>query len=88
MNWDNVIAEELKEVLETLQDAFGGLGINFFIIGAVARDIWYAESGRTTRRTKDIDFAILAGNRDEYEAVKHNISGKKKDTRTATEIRL
>jgi predicted nucleotidyltransferase len=56
MNWNNAIAGELREVLETLQNTFDNLQIDFFIIGAVARDIWYAESGRTSRRTKDIDF--------------------------------
>jgi predicted nucleotidyltransferase len=70
MNWNDAIAGELREVLETLQNTFDSLQIDFFVIGAVARDIWYAESGRTSRRTKDIDFAVFVGNPDEYEAIK------------------
>ena len=70
MHWNDAIAGELKEVLETLQNAFDHLQIDFFVIGAVARDIWYAESGRISRRTKDIDFAVFVGNPDEYEAIK------------------
>ncbi len=70
MNWNDAIAGELKEVLETIQNAFDRLQIDFFVIGAVARDIWYADSGRTSRRTKDIDFAVFVGNRDEYETIK------------------
>lgn len=67
---------ELKAALETLQRAFDALEIDFFIIGAVARDIWYAESSLTSPRTKDIDFAIFAGNLEEYEAVKQYLQDK------------
>jgi predicted nucleotidyltransferase len=83
MNWNNAIAGELREVLETLQNTFDNLQIDFFIIGAVARDIWYAESGRTSRRTKDIDFAVFVGNRNEYEVIKQHLREKEgyRDTR-------
>lgn len=83
MNWNSIIQVELKEVLATLQDAFTDLDIDYFLIGAVARDIWFADSGKTTRRTKDIDFAIYAGTREEYQAVKKYLKEKKgyQDTR-------
>jgi len=77
MNWNNVIQKEMSEVLETLQEAFEVLHIDFYLIGAVARDIWFAESGRTTRRTKDVDFAIYVGTREEFEAVKEYLKEKK-----------
>src|SRR5258708_29123823 len=77
MNWSNVIQKEMSEVLATLQEAFEVLRIDFYLIGAVARDIWFAESGRTTRRTKDVDFAIYVGTREEYEAVKQYLKEKK-----------
>jgi predicted nucleotidyltransferase len=76
MNWNDTIDEDFKGVLETLQQAFEALGINYYVIGAVARDIWYAESGKTSRRTKDIDFAIFAGNREEYGKVKEYLQTK------------
>src|ERR1700744_5074791 len=34
-------------------------------------------SGRITRRTKDVDFAIYVGTREEYEAVKQYLKEKK-----------
>lgn len=67
---------ELKEVLESLQQAFTVLQIDFYLIGAVARDIWYSKLGRPTRRTKDIDFAVYVGTRDEYEAVRQYLKDK------------
>jgi predicted nucleotidyltransferase len=60
MNWNDTIDEDFKGVLATLQQAFEAMGINYYVIGAVARDIWYAESGKISRRIRDIDFAIVA----------------------------
>jgi len=77
MNWNDIIQREMREVLETLQEAFEVLRIDFYLIGAVARDIWFAESGRPTRRTLDVDFAIYVGTREEYEAVKHYLKERK-----------
>ena len=90
MNWNNAIEGELKGVLQTLQNAFAELQIDYFVIGAVARDIWNAESGRTSRRTKDIDFAVFVGKRDEYEAIKQHLIKREKyrDTRTNSFVLL
>lgn len=73
-----------------MQNAFAELQIDYFVIGAVARDIWYAESGLTSRRTKDIDFAVFVGKRDEYEAIKQHLKKKEKyrDTRTNSFVLL
>jgi predicted nucleotidyltransferase len=76
MNWNDTIDRDFKGVLETLQQTFEALGINYYVIGAVARDIWYAESGKTSRRTRDIDFAIFVGNKEEYGKVKEYLKNK------------
>ena len=90
MNWNNAIDTQLKEVLGTLENVFDQLKIDFFVIGAVARDIWYAESGRISRRTKDIDFVVFVGNGDGYEAIKEHLKQKKgyRDTRTNSFVLL
>jgi predicted nucleotidyltransferase len=77
MKWNNIIQGNMREALESLQGVFEDLHIDFYVIGAVARDIWFAESGRPTRRTLDIDFAIYVGTREEYEAVKQYLKEKK-----------
>lgn len=54
-----------------LQRGFDHCGIDFYIVGAVARDIWltqiYDEPDRRT--TKDLDLAVFINDTTEYEAL-------------------
>ncbi len=61
---------ELKNVFDTLEKAFTKLSIDYYLIGALARQIWYEKAEMKFRTTKDIDYAILVGSHQEYEAVK------------------
>ena len=61
---------ELKNVFETLEKAFTELSIDYYLIGALARQIWYEKAQMKFRTTRDIDYAILVGSHQEYEAVK------------------
>jgi len=61
---------ELKPVFDILENAFERLGIDYYLIGALARQVWYEKADKTFRTTKDIDFAALIGSQQEYEAVK------------------
>ncbi len=61
--------EELKDVLKALEEAFRACNIDYYIIGAIARDIWYARGDKKFRTTKDIDFAVLVGSHEQYEQV-------------------
>jgi hypothetical protein len=42
MDLSNIREGELKEVFDELEEAFEYLKIDFYLIGALARDIWYA----------------------------------------------
>lgn len=68
---------DLKEVFDALEEAFNAIGIDYYLIGAIARDIWYSGSNKTFRQTKDVDFAVLVGSKLEYEAVKHYLKENK-----------
>lgn len=61
----------MSEAMAALQRGFDHFGINFYIIGAVARDIWlsqiYDEPARRT--TKDLDLAVFITNTVAYEAL-------------------
>ena len=61
----------MNAAMAALQRAFDHFGINFYLIGAVARDIWmtqiYAEPDRRT--TKDLDLAVFINNTAEYDAL-------------------
>jgi len=70
MNLKNVKEGELKEIFDILEQAFQRKGVDFYLIGAVARDIWYARGKKEFRRTNDIDFAILIGSAADYIAVR------------------
>ncbi|HJV19187.1 MAG TPA: hypothetical protein VJ552_04850 [Sediminibacterium sp.] len=80
MNLKNVKEGELKEIFDVLEQAFQETGIDFYLIGAVARDIWYARGKKGLRKTNDIDFAVLIGSVADYIAVgqylkEHNFFG-------------
>lgn len=77
MNLSNDNYTELKPEFDALEEAFIALGINYYMIGAVARNIWYDEKNIGFRTTKDIDFAVLIGNEQEYERVRQYLIEKK-----------
>ena len=61
----------MNAAMAALQRAFDHFGINFYLIGAVARDIWmtqiYDEPDRRT--TKDLDLAVFINDTAEYDAL-------------------
>ncbi|MEO6851625.1 MAG: nucleotidyl transferase AbiEii/AbiGii toxin family protein [Mucilaginibacter sp.] len=61
---------ELKEVFDALEEAFHAKQIDFYLIGALARNIWYSRGSKGFRTTKDLDFAVMISNKDDYEAVR------------------
>ncbi|MDQ6813455.1 MAG: hypothetical protein M3040_06965, partial [Bacteroidota bacterium] len=68
---------DLKEVFNALEEAFNAIGIDYYLIGAIARDVWFSGSNKTLRQTKDVDFAVLVGSKLEYEAVKQYLKANK-----------
>lgn len=69
MNWNNLYSGPLKEVFTDLERTFHQAGIDYYIIGAQARDIWLGRPVRGTE-TKDLDLAILVGSNEDYEQVR------------------
>lgn len=68
---------ELKAVFEALEEAFHACQIDYYLIGALARDIWYARADKKFRTTKDVDFAILIGSNKQYEEVRDYLTANK-----------
>lgn len=68
---------ELKEVFDAVEAAFSNLGIDYYVIGALARDIWYSKENKLSRATRDADFAILVGTEAQFEEVKEYLKAKK-----------
>jgi predicted nucleotidyltransferase len=60
--------EQLKPVFDELEKAFVEIGIDFYLIGAVARDIWVTgvHGGKPKRITGDVDFAVMIPEKEGY----------------------
>lgn len=82
MQLNNIREGELKDLFDALEEAFDATGTDYYIIGALARDVWYSRGNKTFRQTKDVDLAILVGSQEDYAAVKKYLSEKKGFTAT------
>lgn len=54
MNLNDLREGELKSAFNDLEEAFAALEIDFYLIGALARDTWYSELNIHSRATKDV----------------------------------
>jgi predicted nucleotidyltransferase len=63
---------EITEMLSALERGFEIFGIDFYLVGAVARDVWMSGINKIAprRTTGDIDFAVLINDKGTYEALK------------------
>lgn len=59
--------KEIEIVFDTLEGAFKHLNIDYYLIGAMARQHWFGEGDLQYRTTKDIDYAVYIGSREEYQ---------------------
>lgn len=50
-----------------LEEVFVDLRIEFYILGALARDSWYAKENIDSRTTRDVDFALYLLSQDQYD---------------------
>lgn len=63
----------LKEVINDLRKVCKKLDIDFFGIGALARNIWYVANQENPRGTRDIDFAVYIPNQQAYQKLKQEL---------------
>ncbi len=70
MGLSNIRDGVLKEVFDALEEAFAANGTDYYIIGALAKDVWYSKGGKFMRQTKDVDFAVLVGSQQDYENIR------------------
>ncbi len=64
---------QLKGVLDVLQQVFMELDVDFYMIGAIAREYWYKQGNKKIPQTKDVDFAVFVASREIYEAVRERL---------------
>lgn len=62
----------MSDMLEDIAAVFRKFGLDFYLVGAVARDVHLnrIEEWRTLRRTKDIDIAVMLNSEEQFYEVK------------------
>jgi predicted nucleotidyltransferase len=70
INLNEARNSRLREVLLTVDECCLQLGIDFYILGALARDVWFIKEGIAALGTKDVDFAILVSEVDQFYKLK------------------
>ncbi len=63
---------ELADMLQVLERGFKKFGIDFYLAGAVSRNVWMSGINNISprRATRDIDFAVFINDKGIYEAIK------------------
>ena len=81
---NNLRVGELKGVFDDLEEVFEKMEIDFYLIGALAREVWYAGSGQIQRTTKDVDFAVFIASKTDYKDVRNFMVDEKGYTELRT----
>lgn len=74
----------LQPLLKILEAAFNKLNVDYYLIGALARDTWYARGNKKFRTTKDVDFAVMVGSNEEYDAIREYLREQEGFTESTT----
>jgi predicted nucleotidyltransferase len=88
INFKQLRQENLKETFAAFERAFIKLDISFYLIGALARDTWFAEKGIRALGTKDIDLAVMVPGQEKFDALKHYLISSENFTETSNEYTL
>lgn len=73
INYDGIRQNpDISNVLTALEHGLEKFGLDFYLVGAVARDVWMQGIHNKTplRATKDVDFAVLINDKGVYEQLK------------------
>jgi predicted nucleotidyltransferase len=67
-----ILHPSIVEMLKTMENVFKGFGVDFYLVGAVARDIHLSKGDELAakRRTKDVDLAIMINNEEQFYAIR------------------
>lgn len=67
------IDPEIAEILEAVQKVFATFDIDFYVVGAVARDLQFAANSglASIRKTNDVDLAIMVADENQFYDIKN-----------------
>lgn len=58
--------DRLNELLHTVEQVFVRCDVDFYLLGAIARDTWYVKRQIESRATRDVDFAVYISRKEKY----------------------
>ncbi|MEJ7692368.1 nucleotidyl transferase AbiEii/AbiGii toxin family protein [Daejeonella sp.] len=70
-------SEALPDIIRAFEECLNQMEIDYYLIGALARDAWFQQEDIASRRTADVDFAILVPEREKFDDLKHFLSTEK-----------
>lgn len=76
IEYDALAIDGLKEVFIQISETCKELEIEFFIVGAIARNIWYVSNDKNSRGTKDIDFGVYISDVKKYNELRAALKEK------------
>ncbi len=76
INLNEARNSRLREVLLTVDECCLVLGIDFYILGALARDAWFTKGGVAALGTKDVDLAIFVSEVEQFYQLKNRLIEK------------
>ncbi len=68
--------DQLKELILITEQVFADCGVDFYLLGAIARDAWYAKEQIDSRATRDVDFALYVSGERHLSDVIHQLTEK------------
>jgi len=65
-----------KDVFSCIDKVCSEFEVQYFVIGALARNLWYLKHGGKARDTKDIDFAVQIHVRSKFDSLRNHLIEK------------
>ncbi|WP_114778743.1 nucleotidyl transferase AbiEii/AbiGii toxin family protein [Botryobacter ruber] len=73
ISYEALMAPGLKEILGQVSVTCKAIGVDFFMVGAIARNVWFASHEEASRGTKDIDFAVYIPDISKYNQLRERL---------------
>ncbi|MCW3116566.1 MAG: hypothetical protein JWM28_648 [Chitinophagaceae bacterium] len=82
-----MLTQPLLDMLAGLEKVFAELDIDFYLVGAIARDIQFSlkDENIHARATKDVDIAVMVSDQAQYTAIKNALIASGEFTAHETE---
>ena len=73
INFEQLRQDNLKELFQILEKVLSSINIDYYVIGALAKDSWFAKEDISSRTTKDFDIAVMISDVDQYRDLKEKL---------------